>query len=35
MKILETSRQLSAKELYALTKDPNVEKLSDHTGQRL
>lgn len=35
MTILETSRQFSTKELYALTKDPLVEKLSDHTGQRL
>lgn len=35
MTILETSRQFSTKELYALTKDPLVEKLSDHVGESL
>ena len=35
MTILETSRQFSTTDLYALTKDPLVEKLSDHTGEKL
>ena len=35
MTILETSRHFSTKELYSRTKDPIVEKLSDHSGQKL
>lgn len=35
MTIIETSRQYPPKELYALTKDPFVEKLSEHIGQKL
>lgn len=35
MTILETSRQFTTRELYALTKDPIVEKLSEHSGQKL
>lgn len=35
MTILETSRQFATKELYALTKDPVVGKLREHSGQKL
>lgn len=35
MTILETSRQFTPIELYKLTKDPLVEKLSDHLNETL